>query len=144
ESVVPAVRALDDPAPGLTAARPGRRRLAATRDMRRDVALAKPTPDLRVVVPFVERAVAWAARSPGRRADDGGGDGVERQRPVGAVGAGDHDGDGHARPVGHYAAFRARFRAIGRVRTRQVPPLGAFTIAVSSALQSRSRPLRSS
>src|SRR5262249_54416061 len=104
----------------------------------------KPGPDLGVVVAFVEAAVLRTPWPAVACTHDDAIDGVERELHVGAVRAGDHDGDGHARPVRHYAAFRARFRAVGRVRTREVPPWGALTMAGSSAVQSRSRPFTSS
>ena len=63
---------------------------------------------------------------------------------VGHVRAGDQRADRHAATVGENVPFYATFRAIGRVRPREVPPFGAFTEAVSSELHFHAMPRRPS
>ena len=48
------------------------------------------------------------------------------------VGASDFCGQRNAPSVGQNVAFDATFRAVGRVGAREVPPFGAFTMALAS------------
>ena len=60
------------------------------------------------------------------------------------VGAGQRDGKRDALPVGQDVPFGAEFCAIGRAGAREVPPFGAFTLALSIDAQSHSMPTLSS
>jgi len=92
-----------------------------------------------VVVALVEADVFRATRA-ARTAD---GDCVEDladHRSVGHVGAGDERCDRDATAVGEDVALYAAFRPVRRVRTREVPPFGAFTEALSRELHFQSMP----
>ena len=56
------------------------------------------------------------------------------------VGASQRDRDGNPAAVGQNMTFCAEFSTIGRTGARDVPPLGAFTEALSSDAHSRSSP----
>lgn len=54
------------------------------------------------------------------------------------------DAEYDAAPVGDDMAFRSELSTIGRIGTREFPPLGAFTEALSSEAQAHSIPRSSS
>jgi excisionase family DNA binding protein len=70
---------------------------------------------------------------PARPTQDGGVERRLKHLSIEDVGAGDDGGERHAVGVGEDVPFHSALAAIGRVAARQVPPFGAFTIAVSSA-----------
>jgi hypothetical protein len=128
---VPGVRALDDPAPGLSSNASDERALASTTDVGRDAARSDGGLDIRVVVALVEAQMlgtSWAARAAEHNRVERVGD----EPLVVDVRAGDLSGNRHATTICENVPLDAPLRAIGRVGTGQVPPLGAFTIALSS------------
>ena len=138
--IVPAVGALNDPSPGLLAADGTRQRgLAAAPDMRRYTARPRFLFRLRIVVPFVQADVLRPP-GPARRSNH---HGVERlAEHVFVVDVGSRDGDAQGNPVRvcQNVAFCPEFCTIGRTGAREVPPFGAFTLALSSEHQLRSIP----
>ncbi len=143
EAVVPGVRSLDDPTSSLAPHDTDERLLAASSNVRADAAEADRWSDVRVVVALVDAQVLGttrAARATQRhRIED-----LIDHRGVGHVRAGDQRTDRHAAAVGENVPFYPAFRAIGRVRSREVPPFGAFTEAVSSELHFHAMPRRPS
>jgi len=107
------------------------RLLADAPNVRRDPAGADGGLGVRVVVSFVETEVLGTARAT-RRAEDHGVEHLAHEPLVVDVGASDFCGQRNAPSVGQNVAFDATFRAVGRVGAREVPPLGAFTVALSS------------
>ena len=143
EAVVPGVGSLDDPASRLALHDPDERLLTASADVRTDAAQADRWSDVRVVVALVEAQMLGTTRS-ARAAER---NRIEDQTDHGGVGhvrAADQCTDRHAAAVGENVAFYATFRAIGRVRSREVPPFGAFTEAESSELHFHTMPRRPS
>ncbi len=132
EAVVPGVGALDHPAagPALDAAEQGL--LAAAPDVRRDPASPDGCLGVLVVVPFVEAEVLRAARS-ARGAEDHCIERLPHEPLVVDIRAGDLGGQRNAAAVRQDVAFDAAFRPIRGVRAREVPPFGAFAMALSSA-----------
>lgn len=142
EVVVPAVRALDDPATGTTAFTPPRF-LAASTKMQLNTAACDLARGIVVVIAFVEAEVPWSTRAT-RRAEWNGVEGFAREPLVVDIGAGQRDCDGDAATVGEDVAFRAKLSTICRIGTGEAPPLGAFTEALSREHQSQSIPRFSS
>lgn len=142
-SVVPAVGAFDDPAPGLAADASDQRLLAAAADVRDDSALTRFGLGLTVVVALVEAEVVRTTdAAPGAKRH-----GIERlgHHPlVVDVRRCDLHSDGHAARIGQDVTLDAFLSAIGRVGTRMVPPFGAFTIALSRLHQRQSMPRHAS
>lgn len=139
EVVVPAVGALNDPASGLASCAANERGLAPSPDMRPHASLARLVLGVGVVIAFVEAKVLGAPRA-ARTADS---DSVERgaDHPfVVDVGAREGDREWNSTTVGQNVAFCAEFSTIGRIRPREIPPLGAFTEALSIEHHSRSSP----
>lgn len=131
EAVVPGVGALHHPPAGLALNATEQRFLALAPDVRLDPASPDGSLGIRVVVPLVEAEVFRSARAASCAEDDR----VERlanEPLVVDVGAGDLGGQRDAAAVGQDVAFDAAFRAIRGVGTREVPPFGAFTMALSS------------
>lgn len=141
ESVVPGVGALHDPAPRLTADLADKRRLASTPNVRSNSAEADRGSYVRVVVTFVEAQVLGAPRA-SRAAHDDGVEHLADHVRVRDVRAGDERGDWHAASVGQDVPFDAAFRTVRRVWTREVPPFGAFTEALSRELHFNAAPRR--
>jgi len=139
EVVVPTVGALDHPTPRPAAHAADQGRFAPAANVRSHAALACLVLAILVVVALVEADVLWSTRSTR---------GADRNRIkrgayhplVVDVRAGQRDGEGDPAPVGQNVAFCAEFSAIGRIGAREVPPLGAFTEALSSDAHSKSRP----
>jgi hypothetical protein len=128
---VPRVRALDDPAPRLSSNAPDERWLAPTTDVRCDAARSDGGLDIRVVVAFVEAQMLgtpWTTRTAEHNRVERIGD----EPLVVDVRARNLSCDRHSTPICEHVALDAPLGAIGRVGTRLVPPLGAFTIALSS------------
>jgi hypothetical protein len=97
----------------------------------RDPAGADGGLGVRVVVSLVETEVLGTARAT-RRAEDHRVEHLAHEPLVVDVGASDFCGQRNAPSVGQNVAFDATFRAVGRVGAREVPPFGAFTMALSS------------
>ena len=138
--VVPAVGPLDHPTPGFAARAAHKARFASTTNVWPHATCTSLPFRVVVVVPVVETKVLWSPR-PTRTVDE---NRVERgaHHPlVVDVGAGQCERDGDAVPIGQNIAFCAEFSAIGGIGTRDVPPFGAFTLALSSDAHSRSRPI---
>lgn len=139
EVVVPAVRPLDDPSTRPTADAADQRLLAAAANVWNDATRSSFVLRIGVVVPLVEAQVHWPTRT-SRRADE---DGVERgaHHPfVVHVRARQGDGERHTSAVSQNVAFAAEFCAIGRIRAGELPPLGAFTVALSREVHAQSIP----
>ena len=86
-----------------------------------------------VVVALVEAQVfgaSWTARA----ANDHGVEHVADHGSVRHVRSADHHGDRDAASIGQDVPLYAAFRAVRRVRAREVPPFGAFTEALSREL----------
>lgn len=131
EAVVPGVGALHHPAAGLALDAAEQRLLSPAPDVGRDPASSDGRLRVLVVVPLVEAEVLGAAGAAWGTENHR----VERladQPLVVDVRAGDLGGQRNATPVGQDVAFDAAFRAIRGVGAREVPPFGAFTMALSS------------
>ena len=137
--VVPAVCALDDPASRFAANTTNQRRLTAAANVWLHTALTCLFLGVVVVVALVQADVlgtSWSARSVDRHRIECG----AHHPLVVYVGTGQRDGEGNPAPVGQNMALGAEFSAISGIGTREVPPFGAFTEALSSDAHSRSRP----
>ncbi len=143
KAVVPRVGSLHDPAPRLSADDTKQGLLAASPNVWTDPAQSNRGRDVRIVVALVEAEVHRSTRttratnrySVEHFADHGG---------VRHVRATDQGCDRHSAAVSQNVAFNAAFRAVRRVRAREVPPFGAFTEALSSELHFQEIPRRSS
>ena len=127
----PAEGALHHPAAGLALDAAEQRLLSPAPDVGRDPASSDGRLRVLVVVPLVEAEVLGAAGAAWGTENHR----VERladQPLVVDVRAGDLGGQRNATPVGQDVAFDAAFRAIRGVGAREVPPFGAFTMALSS------------
>ena len=143
EAVVPRVRALHDPAPRLSSHLTDQRLLAASSDVRSNSAEANRGRYVRVVVALVEAQVFWAPRS-ARATHDHSVEHLADHRGVWHVRAADERCDRYATTVSQDMALYAAFRAVRRVRSREVPPFGAFTEALSRELHFHAIPRRPS
>lgn len=136
-SVVPTIRALDDP-PSRFARSAWARKFAASSNVWRDAAPSKASFDLIVVVAFVEAAVERTPavrRSVRRIVDD-----TQCHPHIGHVCRADDCAEGDALRVGDDVTLRSALGAIGGVRARLVPPFGALTITPSRAVHFQSMP----
>lgn len=143
KTVVPRVGALHHPAARLATYLADQRLLATPPDVRTDSAQSDRWRDVRVVVPLIEAQVARTSRPTWATHDDG----VEHlaeHRGVGHVRSADERSERHTATVRQNVSLYAAFRAIRRVRPREVPPFGAFTEALSSELHFHAMPRRSS
>ena len=143
ESVVPRVRALDDPTPRLAAHFADEGLLATPPDVRSNSAEANGGSYVRVVVALVEAQVFGASRAAWATHDNR----VEHIADHGGVWhvrSADQRRDRHAAAVGQYMAFYAAFRPVRRVWPHEGPPFGAFTEALSRELHFHAIPRRPS
>jgi len=139
EVVVPAVGSFDDPTARLLANRARECRLASTTDMRSDTSSTGLLLGFLVVIALVEAQILrtpWPARS----ADVHGVECLADHVHVVDVGTGQRDGKGDSLAVYESMALGAQFGAIGWIGSREVPPFGAFTLALSRDVQSHSMP----
>jgi hypothetical protein len=139
KAVVPTVGALDHPPPWPATNTANERRLASSSDVGLYTSIECLQFGVIVVVAFVEADVLGQDR-PEHSAD---GNRVQRcaHHPlVVDVRPGQGERQGNSTTVGQNVAFRAEFSTIGRIRARDVPPLGAFTEALSSEAHCRSSP----
>ena len=143
ETVVPGVRSLHDPPPRLAANHTDQGLLAASSNVRTDTPQADGGSDVRVVVALVETEVLGTPWTP-RAAHDDSIEDFTDHRAVRHVGAGDQRSERDATTVGQNVAFDAAFRAVRRIWTREVPPFGAFTEALSRELHFQAMPRRPS
>jgi hypothetical protein len=137
--VVPGVRSLHDPAARFSANASNERFLAASTNVRLNLATADSALDVRIVVAFVETQVLWSTRAACAAHSDR----VKHrsnQPFVVHVGRGNLQRDRHSSAIGQNMPFRAAFGTIGRIGTRMVPPFGALTMALSRLVQSRPIP----
>lgn len=137
---MPAVRTFDDPpARRLTDDRSSQWRFTSPADMGSDPSCPDLLLRVGVVVALIETQVFGTARAAWR---------AQRDRIEGRaglplvvyVGASDCYRDGDPRRIGQDVAFCAKFCAIGRIWTCEVPPFGALTVALSIEHQLRSTP----
>lgn len=143
ESIVPRVRALDDPTPRLATHFADEGLFAAPPDVRSNSAEPNRRSYVRVVVAFVEAQVLGASRA-ARATHDNRVEHLANHRGVWHVRSADQRCDRHATAVGQYMAFYAAFRPVRRVWPREVPPFGAFTEALSRELHFHAMPRRPS
>jgi hypothetical protein len=139
---VPSIGTFNDPASWLAAHAANERRFASAARVRDDLTPTKTVIDDRVVVAFVETAVDRS--TPTWCAADRIVDRAQRLAHIGHIRAAEHDPKRDAVRVRDEMAFRAAFGSIRGVSARVVPPLGAFTMTPSSAVQSQSSPTWSS
>ena len=131
EAVVPRVGALHHPAARLSLHAAEQGLLAAAPDVGLDAASPHGGLGVLVVVPLVEAEVLrspWAARC----AHDHRVERLGDEPLVVDVGAGDLGRQRNASTVSQDVAFDAAFCSVRGVGTREIPPLGAFTMALSS------------
>lgn len=132
KAIVPPVRSLDNPAPGLPMHTANQGWLALLPNVGRDAACAHCGVTISKRVALVETAVARAP-NPAPPFEH---DRIERrgQGPfVVEIRAAQHDRERDATPLGQEMALRAELRPVGWVRSREIPPFGAFTITESNA-----------
>jgi hypothetical protein len=142
EVVVPAVGSFNDPSSWAAARAADERWFSSTTDVWNDSPDAHGLLGIGVVVALVEAEVD-RARCPERAQVDGIKCRADHPLVV-DVGAGERDGERNAAPVGQYVPLGSELGAIGRIGTSEVPPLGAFTLALSSEAQVQSMPRCSS
>jgi len=141
---VPAIGAFHDPPPWLFPAnRSSEGGFAASSNVRFDATGASLLLGFLVVVALVETDVLGTPRST-RSADIHGVQGLTHHVHVVDVGAGQCDGQRNALTIYEDVALGAELCAIGRIGSRELPPLGAFTLALSRDAQSHSMPTLSS
>jgi hypothetical protein len=143
KAIVPRVRALHDPAACLAAYLAEQRLLTTPSDVRTNSTQADRRRDVRVVVAFVETKVDRASRPTWATHDDSNKHFADH-RGVGHVRSANERGERHAATIRQDMPFYAAFRAVRRVRPREVPPFGAFTEALSSELHFHAMPRRPS
>lgn len=142
EVVVPAVRALDHPATRSTTLALASI-LAAASKVRLDAARANSSLCVVIIVPLVEAEVLRTT-GPAGRADNHRIERIANHPFVVNICAGQRDAEHDTAPVRDDMAFRAQLSTIGRIGPRELPPLGAFTEALSSEAQAHSMPRSSS
>ena len=130
--IMPAIGALDDPAPRLAMNPPQERRLAAMPNVRHGSAMAHRSLAIGIIVRLVETTVLRpphaAALAQHRR--------IERRREqplVVRVRSAQHHTQRDPASIGEDMPFGAALRPVRWVRSREIPPFGAFTITESSA-----------
>jgi len=143
ELVVPRIGSFNDPSTGFAMDASDHPSFAATTDVRNDAAPANLVLAVGVVVALVLAKVLWTpgatAAAKHRRVERG-----ANHPLVVRVRAGDDHRQRNSSTVGQDVPFRAGFRAIGRIGAGEVPPFGAFTVALSIEHQLRSTPIFSS
>jgi len=130
--IMPTVRALHDPASRLAVHSPEQRRLALLADVRRDPPRSHRRVAIAEGIAFVEAAVLGAPHAASTSEHHG----IERrsQRPlVMQIRPAQNDRERDAAAIGQNMALRAALGSVGWVRSREIPPFGAFTITESSA-----------
>ena len=140
---MPAIGTLDDPATRPTASTPDQRWLTAAANVWSDAAASSCDFTVLEVVTLVETDVFGTARTT-RCANR---HRVQRwaNHPfVVDVGAGQLDANWYATTIGQYVSLGAELSTISGIGTRESPPLGAFTEALSSDDHFQSMPRCSS
>ncbi len=142
--VVPAVGSFDDPSPRLLASnRAGESGLSPAPNVWPDAASARLAFGLLVVVPFVQAEVLRTS-GPSRCTQRNRVERPSDHMHVVGIGPRERNRQRDTLAVGQDVAFCAEFCAIGRIGTREIPPFGALTLALSSDAQSHSMPTLSS
>lgn len=137
---MPAVCAFNNPA-ARTSARAGDKRLFPwSTNVRDDASFACFVFWIVVVVALVQTQMPGSPR-PSRRFYQNGVQGSADHPLVVNVCSGQGDGERDAAAVGQNMSLAAELGPIGRIGTRELPPLGALTMALSSEAQSQSIPL---
>jgi hypothetical protein len=131
EAIVPGVGTLDHPAARLPLDAAKQGLLAAAPYVGRDPSNADSGLGVLEVVPLVQAQVLGPARA-ARCAKHNSIERVGNEVFVVDVGAGDLGRQRNAAAVGQDVTFDPAFRAIRGVRAGEVPPFGAFTMALSS------------
>jgi hypothetical protein len=139
EVIVPAVGSLDDPAARPSSDAAHERLLTSSTNVRDDSSLSRFRLGISVVVPFVEAQMLGPTRA-SWPVDEDCVQGRAHHPLVVNVRAGQRHGQRDAAPISQNVAFAAQLRAIGRVGTRELPPFGALTMALSREAQSQSIP----
>jgi hypothetical protein len=140
--VVPAVGSLDDPATWSSAL--ARARLLATAS---EVGFDLAQPDLLLRIAVVVSLIETEMRRPTRTARCSERHGVQCRAShplVMNVRAGQRDCNRDSSSIREHVPFRAKLSAISRIGPGECPPLGAFTVALSSEAQAQSMPRCSS
>jgi hypothetical protein len=140
-SVVPTVRALDDPASWLAVNASEQGLLAASADVRCDSAHPNGGSGIDVVVSLVEAQVLRTTRTTRPTQHDR----VEhlRHEPlVVYVRRSDQHREGNAALIGEHMSFYPEFPAVRRVPPCVAPPFGALAMALSSEAKSHLMPRR--
>lgn len=143
KTVVPAIGALDDPTTRLTLEAADQFAFTSATNVRMDASVADGLLRVPVVVALVEAEMLRTPRT-ARSLDH---NAIERRLKaplVVDVGAGDLHGNRDPAAIGQDMAFDAEFGAVRRVRAGEVPPFGAFTMALSNDAHCQSMPRRSS
>lgn len=143
EAVVPGVGALHDPASWFAIDTAHQRRLSATADVRSDSASTHRGLRVGIIVALVQAQMLRTTRATRRTNDDT----IEHlaDHPlVVNVGARNTDRERHPAAIGQDVPLHPAFRAVRRVGTGEVPPFGAFTVALSSEVHSHWMPRRPS
>jgi len=141
--VMPAIGALHDPAPRPATNAPDQRSLAASTNVRGNAAASSCDLTVFEVVGFIETDVfgtTWTARCTNRYA-------IERRADhpfVVDVGASQLDANWYATTIGQYVSLGAELSPISGIGTRESPPFGAFTDALSREDHFQSMPRCSS
>lgn len=131
KSIVPTVRALDDPATWRAAYTPEQGIFTAAPNMGDNTAAPNCRFGVAIVIAFIETQMlrtAWPAGAAQR-------DRVERlaHHPfIVHIGAGDDRSQRYAACVGQDVPFDAELGAVGWIFARVLPPFGALTMALSS------------
>lgn len=141
EAIVPTTRAFDHPAarPTMDTAEEGR--LTLPTDMRHNPALPHAGFTIEEVVALVQAEVLGTTGA-ARRTEDHRVQGRGEQPLVVDVRGAQRRRERDAAPVGEEVAFGAALPAVRRVRSREVPPFGAFTRKPSSAVHCQAIPRR--
>ena len=136
---MPAIGALDYPPPRFPTHAAYKRRFAAPTNVWLHTARKCLLLGIIVVVAFVQTEVFGQHRL--EHSPDGNGSECGANHPlVVDVGARQRDREWDSATVGQNVAFCAEFSTIGRTGARDVPPLGAFTEALSSDAHAKSSP----
>lgn len=138
---MPSVRALNDPPPWRAAYLSDQRLLTAPSDVRLDPAYADCGHHVRIVVALVQTEMLRASRPTWATHDDGVEHLADHTR-VWDVRARDDCGNWHAATIGQNVPLYATFCPVRRIWSREVPPFGAFTEALSKELHFNAAPRR--
>ena len=138
---MPAVRPFDDPTSWLLPANgAGKRRFTASANMRNDTTCSSFLFWFVVIVALIEAEVlrtSWAARGSDVHSIQC----FTNHVHVVHVGTRQSNCEWNSLAIDEDVPLRAELCAIGGIGTREVPPFGALTLALSREAQSHSRPI---